>query len=360
MFNLLDYMNNSIDNLLKNAVKVSVKNPLESAFLIKYLLSHKKAANTRIKYEKENVHIPPFLIASITSSCNLFCKGCYARANKSCGENLSGNQMTEEEWGDIFNQAKDIGVEFILLAGGEPLIRYDVISEASKVKEIIFPVFTNGTLINEDYINIFNKNRNLIPVLSIEGNKAETDRRRGNGTYDKLTGAMRDLKSRGIFFGTSITVTKENISLVTSSNFVNVLSENGCKLVFYIEYVPVSVDTEYLALNDEERDILDKNQIKLRDQFDDIIFLSFPGDEKYMGGCLAAGRGFFHINVNGGAEPCPFSPYSDTSLKQVTLLQALKSPLFKKLKDEEILSEKHTGGCLLFEKQEEVKDLLRK
>ncbi|MDV3428216.1 MAG: radical SAM protein [Bacillota bacterium] len=360
MFNLLDYMNNSIDNLLKNAVKAAVKNPSESAFLIKFLLSHKKAANARIKYEKENTHIPPFLIASITSSCNLFCKGCYARANKSCGENLPGNQMSEEEWGDIFNQAKDIGVEFILLAGGEPLIRYDVIKEASKVKEIIFPIFTNGTLINEDYINTFKKNRNLIPVLSIEGNKAETDLRRGNGTYDKLTGAMIGLKSKDIFFGASITVTKENINLVTSLDFVNILSENGCRIVFYIEYVPVSADTGYLALNDEERDILDKNQIRLRSEFEDIIFLSFPGDEKYMGGCLAAGRGFFHINVNGGAEPCPFSPYSDTSLKQVTLLQALKSPLFKRLNDVGILSEAHTGGCLLFQKQEEVKELLKK
>lgn len=360
MFNLLEYMNDSIDNLLKNAVKSSIKNPSESAFLIKYLLTHKKAANTRIKFEKENIHIPPFLIASITSSCNLFCKGCYARANKSCGENLSNSQMPEEEWGEIFNQAKDLGVEFILLAGGEPLIRGSVIMEASRVKEVIFPVFTNGTLINEEYINLFNKNRNIIPVLSIEGNKAETDLRRGNGTYDKLTRAMISLKEKGIFFGTSITVTKENINVVTSSDFVNMLSENGCKIVFYIEYVPINVDTDYLALNDEERGILDKNQIKLREQFDNIIFLSFPGDEKYMGGCLAAGRGFFHINANGGAEPCPFSPYSDTSLKQVTLLQALQSPLFKRLNDAGILSEKHTGGCLLFEKEKEVKDLLKK
>lgn len=47
-----------------------------------------------------------------------------------------------------------------------------------------------------------------------------------------------------------------------------------------------------------------------------MVFLSFSGDEKYVGGCLAAGRGFFHINANGEVEPCPFSPYSDVNSKE--------------------------------------------
>lgn len=358
MFNLLDYMNNSIDNLIKNAIKSAVKNPRESAFLAKYLISHKKAVNSRIKYEKENTHIPPFLIASITSSCNLFCRGCYARANKSCGEKLHKKEMPKDKWREIFNQAGSAGIEFILLAGGEPLMRKDVIEEASKVKEIIFPVFTNGTMVDEDYIKIFDKNRNLIPVLSIEGNKAETDLRRGEGIYDRLMGTMLKLKEKGVFFGASVTVTKENLNLVTNFSFVNMLYKSGCSLVFYIEYVPVSRDTEHLAIDEKERRVLEENQIRLRSQLQDMIFLSFPGDEKYLGGCLAAGRGFFHINSNGQVEPCPFSPYSDTDLNQVTLIEALKSPLFKNLRDTGILSEEHTGGCLLFQKEKEVKSLL--
>lgn len=131
MLNLLDYMNNAIDNLIKNAVRSAVKSPRESAFLAKYLMSHKKAVNARIRYEKEKTHIPPFLIASITSSCNLFCRGCYARSNKSCCENLNKKEMPKDKWGEIFNQAKTAGVEFILLAGGEPLIRKDVIEDSS-------------------------------------------------------------------------------------------------------------------------------------------------------------------------------------------------------------------------------------
>lgn len=52
------------------------------------------------------------------------------------------------------------------------------------------------------------------------------------------------------------------------------------------------------------------------------------GDEKSYGGCVAAGRGFFHINSHGGAEPCLFSPYSDINVRDTSLWEALKSKLF--------------------------------
>ncbi len=61
---------------------------------------------------------------------------------------------------------------------------------------------------------------------------------------------------------------------------------------------------------------------------------------------------------NGGAELCPFSPYSDTNLKSCSLLEALQSPLFKKLAETEMLLGNHDGGCLLFEKESQVKELL--
>jgi MoaA/NifB/PqqE/SkfB family radical SAM enzyme len=89
-----------------------------------------------------------------------------------------------------------------------------------------------------------------------------------------------------------------------------------------------------------------------------MLFLSFPGDEKKMGGCLAAGRGFFHINTDGAAENCPFSPYSDRNIRTSTLLEVLKSPLFQALRDEQLVGGAHTGGCALFEHQEDVRRIL--
>ncbi len=89
-----------------------------------------------------------------------------------------------------------------------------------------------------------------------------------------------------------------------------------------------------------------------------MLFISFPGDEKSSGGCLAAGRGFFHINPQGGAEPCPFSPYSDINVRDTSVREALQSKLFTSLRSSDTLMEEHPGGCVLFERRDQVEDLL--
>ncbi len=96
----------------------------------------------------------------------------------------------------------------------------------------------------------------------------------------------------------------------------------------------------------------------MREEYPDMVFLAFPGDEESAGGCLAAGRGFFHINSHGGAEPCPFSPYYDINVKDTSLREALRSPLFMSLRDHSILTGEHSGGCVLFEKRADVEAIL--
>jgi MoaA/NifB/PqqE/SkfB family radical SAM enzyme len=357
-FSLSEYMSEGIENIIKNVIKSSIKNPKETVFIMKYMLANKEAKNKRDMLENGEEHIPPFIMGSIATNCNLHCKGCFARANKSCGDNLKDSEISVERWGEIFIEAKELGVSFILLLGGEPLMRRDVIEKAASVKEIIFPVFTNGTMFDDDYIKLFDKNRNLVPMLSIEGNREQTDGRRGIGTYNTLMMAMDNLNKKGILYGGSVTVTTENIMTVTSKEFVEGLYSKGARALVFVEYVPVTQTTKNLAPTDKERLILEEKIKALRREFEDLVFLSFPGDEKYAGGCLAAGRGFFHINASGSAEPCPFSPYSDVNLKECSLREALKSPLFRKLKENEMLLGDHDGGCLLFEKDEDVKKLL--
>jgi Predicted Fe-S oxidoreductases len=351
-------MNGAVEKLLKEALKATFANPKESAFLVKYAAAAKSAAQRRNFSENQGTHIPPFLIASIASACNLSCKGCYARANQSCGELPRSEDLTGEQWGGIFREAAELGVSFVLLAGGEPLTRRDVIEEASRIPQILFPVFTNGTMMEEPLVALFYRSRNLVPVFSMEGNEAQTDARRGGGVYRTLLGAMEVMSKKGLLYGISITVTAENLETVTGNDFIGLMFEKGCRLIFFVEYVPVGNAADPLAPGDRERAVLAERQAQLRSAYQNMIFLSFPGDEKEVGGCLAAGRGFFHIGSAGSAEPCPFSPYSDTSLKNVTLKEALGSPLFRKLNEEGLLLQEHTGGCVLFGQEEKVRRLL--
>lgn len=354
-FDLQDYLAEGVEIIVRDAMRATLKNPKESIYLLKFSKSAKKATKIREKYDQD---MPVFLIASITSSCNLHCTGCYSRANDACSDEVPVDQLTGDEWEDIFNQAKDMGVSFIVLAGGEPMLRKDVLVKASGIPEILFPVFTNGTLIDDEYLKLFDKNRNLVPVLSIEGDRQITDLRRGEGVYNSLVSAMDSMKGKNIIFGASLTFTKGNIQTLVSDEYIGKLHDAGCKAVFFIEYVPVNGATVNLAPAESEREMIFREIDRLRSQYDDMIFLSFPGDEKTSGGCLAAGRGFFHINSHGGAEPCPASPYSDVNVRDTSLLDALNSKLFKSLRDGGLLVDDHEGGCVLFEHKKDVERIL--
>lgn len=358
-FDIESYMAKGVEKVVKSIVKSSMFLPNQSVFMAKYAIASKEATKKRKEYADKGTHIPPFLIASITSKCNLHCAGCYARSLHTCNDGAPVNQMTREEWGDVFHQASELGIGFILLAGGEPFVRRDVIEEAAEHKNILFPIFTNGTMLTGDYMDLIDKNRNLVPIISIEGSLEQTNLRRGEGVYQKLLLAMDEMNKKRIAFGASITVTKENIEYIQSHEFITELYDKGCKAVIYVEYVPVTKESECLAPDNEDREDFESKLQAMRLKYDNMVFLSFPGDEKNSDGCLAAGRGFFHINSHGGAEPCPFSPYSDISLKNATLLEVINSKLFKALREGDMLIEDHKGGCVLYEKRELVEALLK-
>ncbi len=354
------YHAEGIKQLLQDAMKATVKAPRLGIFITRFAQACKRAEKLRAHYTAEGRHIPPFIIASITSACNLHCAGCYARANHMCGDKASEGLLTAAEWDDIFNQAESIGICFILLAGGEPMLRTDVLRVAAEHKSTLFPIFTNGTLLKDDQLDLFDKNRNLVPIISIEGDAGRTDARRGSGVYETLEATMKRLSEKSILFGASITVTTQNAGYVTSDAFLETLRESGCKVVIYVEYVPADGKTHELAPTDKERDMLCARMAQLREAMSEIVFIAFPGDEFASGGCLAAGRGFFHINPYGGAEPCPFSAYSDTNVRQSGVLGALDSPLFQKLRAQDILQGVHSGGCVLFEHDELVKQIAKR
>lgn len=359
-FVLENYLRDGVAGIIRDLSKISARNPKESLFMMKYALAGKKAAARREAAIKRGQHIPPFLIASVTSKCNLHCEGCYARARdvNGCGDHESSAQLTDAEWLGIFEEAKNLGIGFVLVAGGEPLLRKGLMVGLGKIPEIIFPVFTNGTLIDDEYMKVFDRYRNLVPIISIEGHQEATNDRRGHGIYEQVQKVMEEMDRRKIFFGVSITVQSDNLAEACSRPLLETLSASGCKVVFYVAYVPVDSGSETRELEESERDYLEQQITEIRNEFPGMIFISFPGDEKESGGCLAAGRGFFHINFDGSAEPCPFSPYSDTNIREMTLAEAMESPLFIKLRDSDLLRMDHTGGCILFEQEETVKSFL--
>jgi MoaA/NifB/PqqE/SkfB family radical SAM enzyme len=260
--------------------------------------------------------------------------------------------MTPDQLRSVVSQARDLGVSFIVFAGGEPLVRSDeILALAHTFPEIIFGVITNGLLIDEDLARSFASRRNIVPVISFEGFQGETDARRGKGVYTRLMETCSLLDRTGVFFGCSLTVTRANHSLVTDEAFIRGMIGGGCRVFTFVEYVPVEEGSENLVLTGEQRAALVGCLRTFPGRFP-ALFIGFPGDEEVFGGCLSSGRGFLHVSETGDLEPCPAAPFSDANLTRIPLRQALQSRFLREIRRHHELLTETKGGCALWTNRE--------
>jgi MoaA/NifB/PqqE/SkfB family radical SAM enzyme len=351
--NFSKILNNSLRIFFKDASKIAVTNPSQAVFFLRTLNWQKRAGRIRENWERQGVHVPPILIFSVTSKCNLHCKGCYHQALRQ----TPLKDISDERLRKAIAEAKELGVSFIVIGGGEPLMRPGILDIPRKYPEMMFLMFTNGLLINDDVLRKMNEKRNVIPLLSLEGWQTDTDERRGKGVYELLQKSIDILRKNGVFWGTSLTVTRHNFDEVTGNEFVKKLVDAGCKLFMLVEYTPVKEGTEEWVLDDTQRSEL----IRRRDAFRTkhrAVFIALPWDEEEIGGCLSAGRGFVHISAEGNVEPCPFIPYSDENIINIPLKEALQSRMLRTIRESHRQLEE-THGCALWQRREWVESLSR-
>jgi MoaA/NifB/PqqE/SkfB family radical SAM enzyme len=347
------HLNKSLLVFFKDALRVAIKNPSQAWAFLRTLKWLRQAAKKRAHWKEHDVPVPPIIIFSITNECNLKCEGCYAQAL----HNSSENELNDEELERVVKEASDLGVSFFVVAGGEPFMRQVLLDITEKYPEMIFLVFTNGLLIDANILNRLAEQRNVIPLVSLEGFEKETDSRRGEGTYVRILELMDQMRQRNMFFGASLTLTEPTFEMLTSVSYVKHLVKIGCKFFLYLEYTPILPGTEQLVLTPEQREELMCRMENCRKQFP-ALFIAVPGDEAAEGGCLSSGRGFVHINAVGDLEPCPYAPFSDVNLKTASLKDGFQSRLLKELRKHPEELRVDLGGCVLWKKREWVKSLL--
>jgi MoaA/NifB/PqqE/SkfB family radical SAM enzyme len=346
-------LNRGLRIFFSEFVRVCQTRPSQAAFFGRTVFWQKRAARVRSAWAADGVTVPPIAIFSITNRCNLRCKGCYAQAIR--GD--APDELSTGELRDIVVQADALGVSFFVIAGGEPLTRPEIMDITREFPHIIFLLVTNGMLLDSPTIARLADQRNTVPVLSIEGTQAETDERRGRGVHERLQLKMAELKQAGIFFALSFTVTRTNFDTVTDHGFVQSAVDAGCKLFLLLEYTPIRAGTDEWVITDEQRRGMKAMVAGFRRRFRSV-FIAVPWDEEEQGGCLASGRGFVHISAAGDLEPCPFAPYSDVSLKNMPLKDALKSPFLAAMRANHDMFSETAGGCALWKNRELVERLL--
>jgi MoaA/NifB/PqqE/SkfB family radical SAM enzyme len=254
-------------------------------------------------------------------------------------------------------EAKELGVSFFVVAGGEPFLRAELVRITRDYPQIVFLVFTNGLLIDEEKIEAFVEQKNLVPMVSLEGKPTDTDGRRGRGTHDTVLALMRRMQEKKVFFGASLTLTKQTFSTILDESYIRDLVNRGCRFFLFLEYTAAHQDTENWILTKEQWEQVPTLINGYRERFPSL-FIAVPWDEDEVGGCLAAGRGFVHINAQGDVEPCPFAPFSDTDVRTTSLKDALQSEFLRKLRDRPELLAETGGGCGLWKNRVEVQTIL--
>jgi MoaA/NifB/PqqE/SkfB family radical SAM enzyme len=212
-------LNDSLSVFFKDALRVTFKDPKQAYYFARTVRWQQKAARLRSKLEREGIHVPPIIIFSITNRCNLHCKGCYHQAL----QRSSKPEMSVAKIRSIFSEAKELGISFIVLAGGEPLVRREILDITKDYPEIICLIFTNGMLIDDNFLTKLEGQRNFIPVISLEGWEEDTNGRRGKGVYEHLQNIIEKIKSIGLFWGVSLTVTRSNLITITDHHFISSL-----------------------------------------------------------------------------------------------------------------------------------------
>ncbi len=299
------------------------------------------------------VSVPCLILIDPTSACNLRCEGCWA------GEYNKVDRLEPELLNRIITEARELGIHWIVLSGGEPFCYPYLLEIAAEHTDSVFMVYTNGTLIDEKTADRLAELANLTPTISLEGWRDSTDARRGAGTFDKAINSMDLLRERGVFSGASLTVTTKNVYELFSDEFIDFLIEKGIIYIWSFHYIPVGRNPNIdLMITPEQRLWLVKRIRELRKN-KPIFIADFWNDGEYTKGCIAGGRQYFHINAAGDVEPCAFVHFAVDNIKGKSLKEVLLNPFFKAYQKEQPFNDNHLAPCPIIDAPASLRRMIK-
>ena len=305
--------------------------------------------------DQYHCNIPWAILLDPTSACNLRCTGCW-EAEYGHKQNLA-----YEEIDSIINQGVKLGTHVYIYTGGEPLVRkHDLINLCEAHPDCAFLSFTNATLIDEEFVQDMIRVANFVPAISVEGFEEATDARRGEGTYAKVSRAMELLRENGLPFGVSCCYTSANANSIASEEFFDWLIEKGALFAWIFTYMPVGVGSPTsLMVHADQREHLYRFVREMREK-KPLFTLDFQNDGEFVGGCIAGGRRYLHINAAGDMEPCVFAHYANVNIRETSLLDALRSPLFMQYYEGQPFNDNLLKPCPILENEGLLADMVKR
>ncbi len=361
-------------NMSRLFVPWVLRNPRYIRTGIRLARSYKKTERLRREAREAGLSVPPFLILSITSKCNLSCAGCYAaavgtldnRTRTKCSD--SRPTLDWNQWYDIIKDASEQGVFGFIIAGGEPFLFRGLLQLCESFRDRFFIILTNGTALTHSDYDRLRSIKNVAVIVSVEGSEETTDARRGRGVHRQALETLARLKTSGVPTGISVTITNENYTFWMQKENLDYYVKLGVIVGVFIEYIPVMTENltgetcgsydKHLMLTHAEREEFRSRVLEYRRE-NSLYVIHSPGDEDYFGGCVSAGRGFAHVTPSGDLTACPVSNLATHNLSSSSFREGLASPLFTAIRENEHLLTNEDTPCALFGHPMEVQEIAR-
>lgn len=347
-----DFMENLLINLKRKIVDVApnVREKIVMNLINNAMIQGQPRRQEFLK--KHGINPPNHLVISPTMACNLKCFGCYA------WEYSKKNDLPYDVCNRIIDEANAIGIYFFVITGGEPFYWDNLFDFLERHNDSFFQIYTNGLLIDDKVAEKLAQLGNAIPCISVEGFKEETEARRGIGSWDKIMNTFDTLKRHGVIYGFSVTATRKNNDIVVSDEFIDIMIKKGVFVGWYFNYIPIGREPDMnLMPTPQQRDYRRKRILEIR-KTKNITIADFWNDGNLVQGCMAGGKNYLHINVNGDVEPCVFVHFAADNIKEKSLVEIIISPFFMAFRKRQPYSENLLRPCSIIDSPQILRDVI--
>ncbi len=302
---------------------------------------------------KRGEYFPPFLYLSIINSCNLRCQGCWVDVEEKDAIELETLNRTIVE-------AKNHGNSFFGILGGEPFMHPQLLDLLAAHPDCYFQVFTNGQFITEKVAKRLRQIGNVTPLISIEGREMTSDERRGKKeVYNRTLRGLDHCLQEKILTGVATSVCQSNIDELLTESWLRELIARGVHYVWYHSYRPMGPKPNFqLALRPDQlvriREFVTSMRAKVPIA---IIDAYYDGEGRAL--CPMSTGISHHVGPRGDIEPCPIIQFATETIRDPRgIFATMRDSSF--LRDFRELSAKHTRGCVVLERPDLVRDIVRK
>jgi len=327
-------------NISKGYVSGEIIEKIVDVLVQNNLIREEQSYNQAVdKFKEKYGELPPtFIVFSPTQKCNLRCIGCYAASGTDTPATVPYPFVDR-----VIGEVHDLfGGRFITISGGEPFVYKSegktLLDIYKKYNDMLFLVYTNGTVINEEIVQRLAESANVTPAISVEGFEKETDQRRGAGTFKKILRAIEHLRRVGVPFGISVTATSKNIEVLLGDEFYDYyFKKQGASYMWEFQLMPIGRGKDELDLmvTPEKRLALYRKWEKLLSE-KKYCLADFWNSGVLARGCIAYGRsgGYAYVDWHGNVTPCAFIPYYVDNIYELykngkTLADAMFSDFMK-------------------------------